>query len=72
MLHNGKSFLVEHAVGQPRLITETETGEAYYASANEITKQLQFRLLKLIFLYGCRTGQAGKSGAVASMAEELR
>ncbi|HBE53970.1 MAG TPA: hypothetical protein DDW76_35775, partial [Cyanobacteria bacterium UBA11369] len=25
----------------------------------------------LIFLSGCRTGQAGKSGAVPSMAEEL-
>ncbi|MEW5857107.1 MAG: tetratricopeptide repeat protein, partial [Cyanobacteriota bacterium] len=59
------------ADGQPRFITETETGEAYLASAADIAKELQFRLPKLIFLSGCRTGQAGKSGAVPSMAEEL-
>jgi tetratricopeptide (TPR) repeat protein len=57
--------------GQPRFITETETGEAYLASGADIAKELQFRLPKLIFLSGCRTGQAGKSGAVPSMAEEL-
>jgi tetratricopeptide (TPR) repeat protein len=59
------------ADGQPRFVTETETGEAYLASATDIAKELQFRLPKLIFLSGCRTGQAGKSGAVPSMAEEL-
>ncbi|GET44347.1 CHAT domain-containing protein [Microseira wollei] len=52
-------------------ITETETGEAFYASAADIAQELQFRLPKLIFLSGCRTGQAGNSGAVPSMAEEL-
>ncbi|MBD1834212.1 tetratricopeptide repeat protein [Cyanobacteria bacterium FACHB-472] len=57
--------------GQPRFITETETGEAYLASATDIAKELQFRLPKLIFLSGCRTGQAGKSGAVPSIAKEL-
>ncbi|MBH8552336.1 tetratricopeptide repeat protein [Nostocaceae cyanobacterium CENA357] len=57
--------------GQPRFVTETATGEAYYASAGDIAQELQFRLPKLIFLSGCRTGQAGNSGSVPSMAEEL-
>ncbi|MGK7874715.1 MAG: tetratricopeptide repeat protein [Xenococcaceae cyanobacterium] len=57
--------------GEPRFITETEIGEAYYASATDIATELEFQLPKLIFLSGCRTGQAGKEGAVPSMAEEL-
>ncbi|MHC5849974.1 tetratricopeptide repeat protein [Nostoc sp.] len=66
--------LMGHATlqdGQPRFITETATGEANYASAGDIAQELQFRLPKLIFLSGCRTGQAGNSGSVPSMAEEL-
>ncbi|MBD3557967.1 CHAT domain-containing protein [Planktothrix sp. FACHB-1355] len=54
-----------------RFVTETEIGEAYYATAEDIAKELQFQMPKLIFLSGCRTGQAGKVGAVPSMAEEL-
>jgi tetratricopeptide (TPR) repeat protein len=57
--------------GQPRFITETATGEAFYASAGDIAQELQFQLPKLIFLSGCRTGQAGNSGSVPSMAQEL-
>ncbi|QLE39137.1 tetratricopeptide repeat protein [Nostoc sp. C052] len=57
--------------GQPRFITETATGEAFYASAGDIAQELQFRLPKLIFVSGCRTGQAGNGGSVPSMAEEL-
>ncbi len=57
--------------GQPCFITEKATGEADYASAGDIAQELQFRLPKLIFLSGCRTGQAGNSGSVPSMAEEL-
>jgi tetratricopeptide (TPR) repeat protein len=57
--------------GQPRFVTETPTGEAFYASAEDIAQELQFRLPKLIFLSGCRTGQAGNGGSVPSMAEEL-
>ncbi len=57
--------------GQPRFITETAIGEAFYASAGDIAQELQFRLPKLIFISGCRTGQAGNSGSVPSMAEEL-
>ena len=59
------------ANGEPRFYTETETGELYLASSTDIAEKLQFRLPQLIFLSGCRTGQAGKSGAVPSMAEEF-
>ena len=72
------SFDVLHLTGhatfeqnQPRFITETETGEPYYASAKDIAKELQFQMPKLIFLSGCRTGQSPQSGAVPSMAEAL-
>ncbi|MFN7414542.1 MAG: tetratricopeptide repeat protein, partial [Dolichospermum sp.] len=72
------SHITGHATitnGQPEFITETETGEAFYASAEHFKQALQFRLPKLIFLSGCRTGQAGGDGAnygsVPSMAEEL-
>lgn len=54
-----------------RFITETATGEADLASAQEIAKALKLRLPKLIFLAGCLTGKAGNSGAMPSMAEEL-
>ncbi|MEC4985400.1 MAG: tetratricopeptide repeat protein [Oscillatoria sp. PMC 1068.18] len=66
--------LMGHATFQnnePRFITETETGEANYASAEDIARELQFRLPKLIFLSGCRTGQANQAGAIPSMAESL-
>lgn len=54
-----------------RFLTETETGECYYASAQDIAEVLHFRLPQLIFLSGCHTGEAGRAGAVRSMAEEL-
>ncbi len=54
-----------------RFYTETETGAPYLTSANDIATELEFELPKLIFLSGCRTGQASKWGAVPSMAEEL-
>ncbi|HIK05604.1 MAG TPA: tetratricopeptide repeat protein [Trichormus sp. M33_DOE_039] len=75
----GKNYFdVVHLTGhatlqdkQPRFITETPTGEAYYATAKDIAQELQFQRMKLIFLSGCRTGQADDSGSVPSMAEEL-
>ncbi|NJN90973.1 MAG: CHAT domain-containing protein, partial [Leptolyngbyaceae cyanobacterium SL_5_14] len=57
--------------GQPQFITETATGEAHYASAEAIARTLKPPLPTLIFLSGCRTGQAGNGGAVPSMAEQL-
>ncbi len=57
--------------GQPKFITETATGDAYYASAIEIARTLKAPLPPLLFLSGCKTGQAGNAGAVPSMAEQL-
>ena len=57
--------------GQPFFITETETGDRYDAKASEIVDALRFRLPRLVFLSGCRTGQAGEQGATPSMAEAL-
>jgi CHAT domain-containing protein len=57
--------------GQPCFITESETGEPVWSNAKAIAKALRLRAPKLVFLSGCRTGQAGESGAVPSLAEEL-
>ncbi|WP_414624366.1 CHAT domain-containing protein [Calothrix sp. CCY 0018] len=57
--------------GIPAFITESPTGEAIESTADDIATELQFQLPKLIFLSGCRTAQAGNSGAVPSMAESL-
>lgn len=75
----GKSYfdvlhLTGHATiknGIPAFITESATGEAVESTADDIATELQFQLPKLIFLSGCRTGQAGNCGAVPSMAESL-
>ncbi|MEM6401826.1 MAG: tetratricopeptide repeat protein [Cyanobacteria bacterium P01_D01_bin.116] len=75
----GKSYFdVLHLTGHatikdetPAFITESATGEAVESTADDIASELQFQLPKLIFLSGCRTGQAGNSGAVPSMAESL-
>ncbi|MGB7247907.1 MAG: CHAT domain-containing protein, partial [Phormidesmis sp.] len=55
----------------PRFITETETGDRYDASPEEIAKALQFRFPPLVFLSGCRTGQMGRGGDIPSMAAAL-
>ncbi len=77
---DGKSYfdvlhLTGHATikddGIPAFITESPTGEAVESTADDIAKELQFQLPKLIFLSGCRTAQAGNSGTVPSMAESL-
>jgi len=55
----------------PYFIMETETGERYEATVAEIAETLRFRWPQLVFLSGCRTGQAADNGAVPSMAEAL-
>ncbi len=55
----------------PRFITETETGDRFDASPQDIAKALQFRFPALMFLSGCRTGQSGGQGEVPSMAAAL-
>ncbi len=57
--------------GEPFFITETEKGERYDAKADDIADAFGFRLPRLVFLSGCRTGQAGEQGATPSMAEAL-
>ncbi|MEO0841209.1 MAG: CHAT domain-containing protein [Cyanobacteria bacterium J06643_5] len=59
----------ENAV--PYFITETETGERFDTTAEELAKVLQFRFPKLVFLSGCRTGESIKNGTLPSMAETL-
>jgi tetratricopeptide (TPR) repeat protein len=56
---------------EPYFITETETGEPWEAKAAEIAEALQFRFPPLVFLSGCRTGEAGNQGAISSLAEAL-
>ncbi|MCT7956416.1 CHAT domain-containing protein [Laspinema palackyanum] len=55
----------------PYFITETETGDRHDAFAPEFAEVFRHRWPQLIFLSGCRTGQAGNQGTVLSMAETL-
>ncbi len=55
----------------PYFITETEIGEKHETTATELAEVFRFRFPKLIFLSGCRTGEAADKGAVPSMAEAL-
>jgi tetratricopeptide (TPR) repeat protein len=56
---------------QPYFVTETETGERHPAKAEEIAAALRFRLPQLVFLSGCRTGEAANDGVVPSLAASL-
>nr|WP_242063247.1 tetratricopeptide repeat protein [Nostoc sp. FACHB-892] len=55
----------------PYFITETEIGDRHETTAAELADVFRFRFPKLVFLSGCRTGQAPDKGAVPSMAEAL-
>ncbi|MEH2456205.1 tetratricopeptide repeat protein [Nostoc sp.] len=55
----------------PYFVTETEIGEPHETTATELAEVFRFRFPKLVFLSGCRTGQAPDKGAVPSMAEAL-
>ncbi|MEH2438670.1 MAG: tetratricopeptide repeat protein [Nostoc sp.] len=46
-------------------------GERHETTAAELAEVFRFRFPKLVFLSGCRTGQAPDKGAVPSMAEAL-
>ncbi|MEH2400015.1 tetratricopeptide repeat protein [Nostoc sp.] len=56
---------------RPFFLTETETGEPHPAYASEIASALRFRIPQLVFLSGCRTGEAASDGAVSCLAESL-
>ncbi|MBD2079796.1 tetratricopeptide repeat protein [Leptolyngbya sp. FACHB-17] len=55
----------------PYFVTETQTGARDEATADKIAQVLKFREPRLVFLSGCRTGEAGGQGAVPSLAEQL-
>ena len=57
--------------GEPRFVTETDVGLAYYAAPEEIAKSLRFPLPKLVFVSAARMAQSGEAGAIPSMAEQL-
>ncbi len=67
----GHASIKDEAPYTPYFITETEIGERHETTAAELAEVFRFRFPKLVFLSGCRTGQAPDKGAVPSMAEAL-
>ncbi|MCC5644174.1 tetratricopeptide repeat protein [Nostoc sp. CHAB 5824] len=67
----GHASIKDEAPYTPYFFTETEIGERHETTAAELAEVFRFRFPKLVFLSGCRTGQAADKGAVASMAEAL-
>ncbi|ACC84047.1 tetratricopeptide repeat protein [Nostoc punctiforme] len=67
----GHASIKSEAPYTPYFITETEVGERHETTAAELAEVFRFRFPKLVFLSGCRTGQAPDKGAVPSMAEAL-
>ncbi|HLO85650.1 MAG TPA: CHAT domain-containing protein, partial [Nostocaceae cyanobacterium] len=67
----GHASIQKEAPFTPYFITETETGERHETTADELAEVLRYRFPQLVFLSGCRTGEAGNQGAVPSMAEAL-
>ncbi|MEJ6488041.1 tetratricopeptide repeat protein [Nostoc punctiforme UO1] len=67
----GHASIKDEAPYTPYFITETEIGDRHETTAAELAEVFRFRFPKLVFLSGCRTGQAPDKGAVPSMAEAL-
>ncbi|AFY42235.1 tetratricopeptide repeat protein [Nostoc sp. PCC 7107] len=67
----GHASIKDEAPYTPYFITETEIGDRHETTAAELAEIFRFRFPKLVFLSGCRTGQAPDKGAVPSMAEAL-
>ena len=67
----GHASIKDEAPYTPYFITETEIGDRHETTAAELAEVFRFRFPKLVFLSGCRTGQAADKGAVPSMAEAL-
>ena len=71
--HDKGFFDVLHLAGHAEnsyFITETESGEAKYSSAEDIADALLFKNPQLIFLSACRTAYSRES-SIPSMAESL-
>ena len=62
-----------HALNHPHpcFLTEDEYGEAHYADADDFDRTFQNHRPSLLFLSGCHTGGARKSGAIPSLAGDL-
>ncbi len=58
-------------VDGPRFLTEDQTGGRVEASAADLRRALAFTSPALVFLSGCRTGEAADVGAVPSLSQEL-
>ncbi|MFM7220158.1 MAG: CHAT domain-containing protein, partial [Nodosilinea sp.] len=67
----GHASIQSQAPYTPYFITESLTGEAQDTSPTELLNVFKTRRPRLIFLSGCRTGQAGHQGTVPSFAEAL-
>jgi tetratricopeptide (TPR) repeat protein len=67
----GHADLQREAPHAPFFITEALTGERQETFAPDLQKVFQTRPPRLIFLSGCRTGEAGQAGSVPSLAETL-
>ncbi len=67
----GHASIKDAAPYTPYFITETEIGDRSETTAAELAEVFRSRFPKLVFLSGCRTGQAPDKGAVPSMAEAL-
>ncbi|MBD2365235.1 CHAT domain-containing protein, partial [Anabaena minutissima FACHB-250] len=67
----GHASITRESPYTPYFITETETGERQETTAAELAQVFRFRFPKLVFLSGCRTGEAADNGAVPSMAQAL-
>lgn len=57
--------------GKPCFVLEAETGEACFVSADELARTFSNAWPRLIFLSGCKTGQAVDHGALPSLCESL-
>jgi tetratricopeptide (TPR) repeat protein len=55
----------------PYFVVESETGAREQATATQIAAVIRFRMPRLVFLSGCRTGESGGQGATPSLAEQL-
>jgi tetratricopeptide (TPR) repeat protein len=67
----GHADLQREAPHAPFFITEALTGERQDTFAPDLQKVFQTRPPRLIFLSGCRTGEAGQAVSVPSLAETL-
>jgi CHAT domain-containing protein len=70
VIHLSGHATIKEQERKPYFITETEYGDRQDTSAEDIARELQFNLPKLLFLSGCRTGYSD-GDEILSMAEKL-